>query len=825
MRKAAIAAAIVFIAAAVLVLVLPRVISLEPFKPRIAALLEEKTGRKASFSKVTLSLFPGIGLKIEGLTISGDPGHTAENLLSVPEAEARVALAKLLAGRVEFGRLIFRRPEVVFRKYKDGTHSLTRIAERMSGKDGAAPQTAKEPVSVTIRTVSIEEAKLHLFLEDTDGKETRWDIEPFTFRLDGIGGKRNEFMIETRIAGVLRGEIRAAGSMTREEAASAGLPRYRLAADGKIFGQQMSAEGTIPDPPGSGAADVTVVFPKIEMAKIPGMFAAVPEALAKASPEGLASLKVDISGDVQAAEFKAEADLTRTGWTVLPGLRKFMDMPCTVTAQGRRFPDRFVVSNAELKFPPLSATGEASYSPSTGRREWAASARIASLSEFARSRGNMLGKWSPSGQLTASGKGYRPAASARETWNVSLDLGNVAARFPEDRIDLGDVDGHVEISSGKIEFQPLAGLFNGQRFSLKGSVSLGPAPAGQASLYMPYLDPDKLFPPDESGDRAKPAKRDTDAGKAPVGTEISARGSVRIDAGKIKGLEFRNLSGTGRYERGTLTVDEMTARMYGGDADISGRIRLKPQDRDFRVRVAAKNLQINEVLSRTTSLKDFIAGAGSLSADLGGSSRDFAEFSRTAGGSGSFRVTGGKIRGVDLLASATGLAGLGGVYSPKGGPGEGKSKETSFSDLAADFRIEGGKIRTESLKISSGKFSLEGKAAVGFDRSFDFRGMLFLPKELLQSARAAKGKFLVGPSGRVEIPLSMSGSVTAPGMAIDAETLAKGIAKRAIRKLLDGNGDAEPPAPPGTESGKPPERPAPEKKLKDLLERFLPGKK
>lgn len=824
MRKVAVVAAVVVIAVVLLAIVLPMVVSLEAFRPRMIALMEEKTGRKVAFAKVSFSLFPGIGLKITGLTVSGDTGQPEENLLSAPETEIRVAILPLLTGKVEFGRVILRRPEVAFRVYRDGTHSATRMAEGLARQKGAAPSAAREPVSVAIETLSIDEAKLHLFLEEEDGKETRWEIDPLTVHLDGVGGRRNDFSIETRIAGALQGEIGIAGSITREGGKAGGPMPARLVAKGKTFGQPLSMEGTVSAPPGGAEADITVTFARIDMGKVVGMFAEPSAWLAKAAPEGVATLLIKASGNAQTMGFEAEADLTRAGWTVMPGLRKFIDAPCTVVAQGRRFTDLYVLSNAELHFPPLRVIANALLVPTTGAREWTASARIASLSELAKNRGGGLSRWSPAGRITASGKGKRPSSSAADAWNVSLDLGNVAFRLPEEKVEMADLDGHAEITSKTVEFHPLAGLFNGQRFSLRGTVSMGTSPVGQVSLRMPYLDFDALFPPGEDGGKAKESKQASPAGKEGEKTEFSARGDLTIDAGKIRGLEFKELTWNGRYVDRTLFLDSLRARMYGGEATVAGRIGFKPPSPDFRVKVTVKNLPVEEILSRKTSLKNFLTGAASLTADLGGGARDFDDFSRTASGAGSFRVAGGKIKGVDLLGVAAGLSGLAGTLSPaKPAPGGGGAMETQFSDLAADFRIEAGKIRTDNLRIVSEKMGLDGKAALGFDRSFDFRGTLVLPKGLSDRARGVEGKFLTGSSGRVEIPLVMSGPVTTPAISIDGEALGRGIAGGAIRKLLDRPKESAPS--PGTESSKPPAPPEQEKPLKGLFDMLMPGKK
>src|SRR4030067_142204 len=103
--------------------------------------------------------------------------------------------------------------------------------------------------------------------------------------------------------------------------------------------------------------------------------------------------------------------------------------------------------------------------------------------------------------------------------------------------------------------------------------------------------------------------------------------------------------------------------MYGGDVARSGRLGLGAPSPDFRVKVAVKDLAAEEILSRKTTMKDFLSCPVTLSAEIGGGMKDFADFSRTGAGSGSVKIAGGKIKGVDLLATAAGLAGLGEIHS------------------------------------------------------------------------------------------------------------------------------------------------------------------
>jgi hypothetical protein len=834
MRKAAIVLAAVLLVFVVLILLVPRLVSVDSLKPRLVSALEEKTGRKIGLSGLSLSLFPGIGVKVAGLSVSGDVRHPEERLLSVPEAEIRLAIAPLFSGKAEFTKVILRRPEIRFRKYRDGTHSVTDILNRISGeeKPAAGPPAGKkeEGVALVLGAVRVEEAKLFLRLEEKDGTESRWEISPFNLLLSGIGDRRNDFEIRTRIEGLVKGEVSFSGHLSRVQGEKTARAASAIQGGGALLGQKVAVTGEIYAGKEIPAVDLAISFPGIEMDKIPEILGDPPDRLAKARLAGVVPLSVKITGSLSSPEFEARADLTRAGGTLNadPEVRKDIGTPCTVVAKGSYAAGRMQVTDAELRLPPLSVAASAVLHPGSGAREWKASAKISSLAELGTIRGvGLLSKWSPEGIVTAAGEGRRKKSAAKETYEGKVDLGEVGLRLPETGIDFRKLTGTIGFTSGSVEVSRLTGLLNGRRISLAGNASLGPVLTGQADLRMAYLDVDALFPPRKEGEKetspGKPAKEEREK------REISARIRVAIDAGKARGVEFTDLRGVVRYEKGNLHLDSVTARMYGGDVAISGLVGLASPSPDFQVKVALKDLAAEEILSRKTSLKDFISGPVSLSADLGGGMKDFADFTRTATGAGSIKVTGGKIKGLDLLSTAAGLAGL-----PSLVPGASETRgdavrgETPFSDLSASFRVEGGKIRSESLRLVSDKLGLAGKAAVGFDRTLDFRGVLRLSREMSGRVRGKAGKFLVGQNGEVEIPLVMSGPLTSPAVTLDTAALAKGVGERFLKGLTEkipGRPDSSASDNTAREApAKSPGRQEPMKELEGLFKKFLPGK-
>ncbi len=815
MRKAALAAAAVVVVLVLAAVLVPRLVSLDFLKPRVVAALEAKTGRKIGLSRLSLSLIPGIGVRISGLTVSGDSRHPDDALLTVPEGEIRLAIGPLFSGRADFSTFILKRPRIIFRRYADGTHSATDIANRLAAPEApaaAAPEKA-DKVAVALRSVAIEDAAVSLVMEEKDGRESKWEISPFTFRLSGIGGRRNEFEIATKIDGAVRGAIAFEGTAVRERGPITDPTVFDIKGKGSVFGQPVVVEGKMSAPSGAAEVDLSVALPKIRMDEIAGVFAKAPAALRDAKPEGVALASAKVSGNLQAMGFEVDLDLTRAGWTVTPDLRKFIDAPCTVVLQGHRFPDVLVVSNAEFRFQPLLVIANATYSPATGAREWAASARISSLDEFAKSRGAGLLKWAPAGRITASGRGRKASGDAPDVYTLGVDLGEAGFQIPERRIDVRSLNGHVELSPRAVAFSPLTGLVNGQRFTLRGNAALGAVPTGQVDLRMAYLDLDALLPPERSGgagERPKTSGPAPEAAGRPA-RDVSARAVLAIDAGKAKGIDFTNLAGTVRYEKRTLYVDSLRASVYGGQATATGRILLSGPAPDFRVNVTLKDVRAEELLARKTSLGDVVSGPVTLSADLGGGAKDFADFARTASGSGSIRVAGGKIKGVDIVSAVAAQAGLRSIL-PAVAAGRG-TRETPFSDMSADFRIAGGKIRSDSVKLVSDKIGLDGAAVIGFDKTLDFRGALRLPKEMSDKARRGAGKFLVGSGGRIEIPFVMSGPVGSPAVAVDTDALARGAAGRLIRSLTE----RIPGASPGPDNEAPAQR-----DVEGLLRKLLP---
>ncbi|HEX9204592.1 MAG TPA: AsmA family protein [Candidatus Deferrimicrobiaceae bacterium] len=762
MRRAAVILAVVAAVTLIAASAVPRLVSLESYRPRVAAAILESTGRNASFSKISLAVFPFVAVRLSDFSMAGPPGAPGDAFVSAPAAEIRLALLPLLAGRGEPRALVLRRPKIVVRKFRDGSTS----AADMFGRLAAQAESARSPVTA----VRVEDGRLTVVFEEEDAPESRLELVPFTFRLSGLGLQEKTFSLETGIPGAAKGKLVLSGNAGRaaDGKPGGGIP---FRASGRLFGQKITVEGTVSAPEGVPDVDLALSLPKADVGELAGAFPTLSPLLSDLHPQGVARIAAQVSGDLRSLGYEVEADLTRAAWKVTEELQKFIDMPCTLVVEGRRFPGVIVVGNAELRFPPLLAIANATFHTATGAREWAVSARIASLAEFAKSRGEGYSKWAPAGRFVLSGSGWRAPGSFEDTYVLEADLSGVGFSAPGSRFAVTGFGGHVTITPGGLEFSPLSGLVGGQRFLLRGNVSLADSPAGELQLQMGYLDLDALFPAREKAGKGKRGKEEAPPLQVALdwASRLSFSTTVSADAGDLWDVGFHRMSGKIRREKGTISFEDLRATVYGGEVRMSGTLGNLGEKPAVRVNLSARGVETSEFLQRVSSFGNYLSGRGTVSLDVAGSRENLAEFLRTAEGSGSVRIADGKIGGVDLQALAAGAA-----EGRAGAAGGGPRGDTPFRELTAAVTLGSGRMRLADLQVVSGSMELIGDAEIGLsDHTLECLGTLWLSRELSAGPPWSGGKFPFSPEGKTGVPVVVSGTLRSPSVAIDTTAIGR----------------------------------------------------
>jgi AsmA protein len=139
----AIIAAALLVLAAAAVVIIPHIVDLNRFKPRIEKQVAGITGRPFTLGgEIRLSLFPRAGIVLEDLHLGNPPGFDQEDFVSVKSFELQVELLPLLSRNVVVDRFVVDAPRVLLARNAKGRANWGSVAGAAK-KVPAAPEPAK----------------------------------------------------------------------------------------------------------------------------------------------------------------------------------------------------------------------------------------------------------------------------------------------------------------------------------------------------------------------------------------------------------------------------------------------------------------------------------------------------------------------------------------------------------------------------------------------------------------------------------------------------------------------------------------------------------
>lgn len=254
--------------------------------------------------------------------------------------------------------------------------------------------------------------------------------------------------------------------------------------------------------------------------------------------------------------------------------------------------------------------------------------------------------------------------------------------------------------------------------------------------------------------------------------------SLEADRATIGALTLDKLAGTARITADAMTLAPISFGVFRGRYTGSLVFGLG----------AVPDIRLNAVLTGVdmalatafAGSPDAITGRMSGKVDLTSRGMDASSVIKAARGTVRADVVDGVVKNLGLVRSVV-VATSGRSDALSGGMG---SRNEPFTKLGATWTIANGLAATRDLRFESKDVLLAAAGTLRLDRSaIDVRGQVQLSDELSRQA----GRDLVRytqESGRVTLPVSISGSVDEPQVRIDVA----GIAKRAIANRANEEG-------------------------------------
>lgn len=339
-------------------------------------------------------------------------------------------------------------------------------------------------------------------------------------------------------------------------------------------------------------------------------------------------------------------------------------------------------------------------------------------------------------------------------------------------------------------------VLEGGKFDLSADISkLRDTPLVNVALAVDTLDLDKLAPPAAAAPAKAPAEGKKDESKpaqpapAPAADDNinlsalvgpSVNGTLKIGKLVVRGLKADDVAATAKLDKGKLDVSSLTAGLYGGK--LAGTLSLDAaQGNQIATKLSLAGIAI-EPLLMDLAQKNVLSGTGSLALDLKTAGANAYAMKSGLGGTLQLRLRDGAVKGINLTQT---LRELKAVISPDAQDhtvAADSSKQTEFSEMDADLAFTKGVAAVKRLNFVSPLL----RVTQGEPASIDFvRNELDLVARarVVNPSASEEGKELIDLKD-VTIPVHVRGTFEKPSYTVLWKEAIGGILKRSLENKL-----------------------------------------
>lgn len=379
-----------------------------------------------------------------------------------------------------------------------------------------------------------------------------------------------------------------------------------------------------------------------------------------------------------------------------------------------------------------------------------------------------------------------------------LALRGFSFRHPSMARPLEDVQGTVELQGDSVDITGFAARIGNS--DIGGTLSLRgfDKPRVRFAMQSKKADFWELMsfvsgPEAGEGEAPEPAA----AGEGEFLGDVVAEGTLRIEEGSFRTLDFTGLDAGMKLEGQVVTLDPFRMSLYDGTFQGAATLDLAQDPPAFTVRSDVERLDVNGILADNLDLDGMISGRFRASLQASGSGADYDAIARSLAGGGTVLVTQGQVGALDMLDILSQVTGVFGEQTLQSMASRFAAEGTPFDRLSATLQLGGGRMRSDNLLLESPDLVIQGTGSVDLlaatlDGDFD---VIFSPaissSMRAEGSRAAKAFWDPGKD-QVLLPLGLSGPFASPTPSVDWSTAAENVARRELeaeaKKRLGGLG-------------------------------------
>ena len=314
---------------------------------------------------------------------------------------------------------------------------------------------------------------------------------------------------------------------------------------------------------------------------------------------------------------------------------------------------------------------------------------------------------------------------------------------------------------------------------------------------------------------------------------LTSRGNFSSTSGTIADGDYKDLQTNASLVDRVATIENLSLGAFGGSLKAKGRYDMRESTPRFDTTANVKAMDLTQIFRAfVPTAPQNIRGLIDMDLDVTGSGSKWNVIQKTLKGQGKAEVVNGALIDMNLAESVISNV-PGGVKKIPADirnkyPAIFSAKDTEFKQMKGSATIADGKARTDDLVVSAAEFESQGKGWYAFNRTVDFKAVLFFSQQLSEDIikRAKEAKNFADDQGRIEMPFTVSGKLPGakpkPDMNYIARVMQKGFFERGLgnfsrKKSPKGDSEASSADEQTSSDSKP------KKKKKDMKEEILRG--
>lgn len=340
-------------------------------------------------------------------------------------------------------------------------------------------------------------------------------------------------------------------------------------------------------------------------------------------------------------------------------------------------------------------------------------------------------------------------------------------------------------------------VLEGGKFDLSADITkLSSSPAVNFALAVDTLDLDKLVPPvvaappkppaDGKKDDSKPAQPPAPAAPADDTIDLSAlvgpsvNGTLKVGKLVMRGLKADDVAAAVKLDKGKLDISSLTAGLYGGK--LAGALSVDAaQGNQLATKMSLAGISI-EPLLMDLAKQNVLSGTGSLALDLKTAGANAYAMKSGLGGTVQVRLRDGAVKGINLTQTLRELKAAFTAESQNETVPADTSKQTEFSEMDADLAFTKGVATVKRLNVVSPLL----RVTQGDPATIDFVKNeldLVARARVVNPAATDEGKELIDLKD-VTIPVHLKGPFDKPTYTLLWKDAIGGILKRSLENKL-----------------------------------------